>query len=445
MGATTRTTRPAVKPALYLDTARLGQMSPRARRAMCAFTRLVAEEPCSSRFDDFLERGFTAWPRPLQERYEALSDWEGIAGLKQSLRRRAEQGEEFPVFLANRSSQLMRLAARLLFQRCRRVLTTDLEWPAYRAILEQERQRAGGTIIQIGLWSAIFNDRISAEEVAETCAREYAEKKCEGVFLSGVTYHGVRFPVRQLVDSLAIDVKPPFVVVDGAQEFCHAPSSLATGKCDLYIAGCHKWLRAYQPMGLGFCGRENSQGVIADTCRRMIAEGELDDALLPFTNRREAGHKDRFTETVSLMGLFSCAAALKDSIVAAPVMNNRFLVLVKNAELFRKLARTTDWSVLSPDTSLRSSIVLLYTENPEIRIHGPAGLRHFFQSLGVALTVYEGSIVRLSAPDGAWRQSDGNRLRSALDGSSLLGRFRWPSATSTDTFNNPLATASTVA
>ena len=35
----------------------------------------------------------------------------------------------------------MRLAARLLFLRCRRVLISDLEWPAYRTILEDERRR----------------------------------------------------------------------------------------------------------------------------------------------------------------------------------------------------------------------------------------------------------------------------------------------------------------
>lgn len=63
---------------LYLDTARLGRMSPRAQAADMAFTRLAGEVGCSARFDDLLYRGFRAWDASLQSRFRGLSDWRGI-------------------------------------------------------------------------------------------------------------------------------------------------------------------------------------------------------------------------------------------------------------------------------------------------------------------------------------------------------------------------------
>ena len=60
---------------LYLDTARLGLMTPRAQRAQLDFIRLAATEGGSMYFDRFLGRGFLAWPSRLQARYCGLRDW----------------------------------------------------------------------------------------------------------------------------------------------------------------------------------------------------------------------------------------------------------------------------------------------------------------------------------------------------------------------------------
>ena len=70
---------------LYLDTARLGRMSPRAQRAQFDFVRLAGEEGCTLYWERFLRDGFRAWPRRIQQRYAELSDWRGIHELKHSL------------------------------------------------------------------------------------------------------------------------------------------------------------------------------------------------------------------------------------------------------------------------------------------------------------------------------------------------------------------------
>ena len=61
---------------LYLDTARLGQMSPRARRASVDFARFASECGGSLYFSDFLSDGYS---ENLKE-FEQLRGWKGIAG-----------------------------------------------------------------------------------------------------------------------------------------------------------------------------------------------------------------------------------------------------------------------------------------------------------------------------------------------------------------------------
>ncbi len=173
---------------LYLDTARLGRMSPRAQAANTAFTSLAGAVGCSVRFEDLLYGGFQAWEPSLRRRYNGLSSWQGLSALKESLRALSGAGLELPVFLASRTAELMRLSARLLFRKCKRVLFSDLEWPAYRAILEDEGTRTRGEVKQIPLREFILNDHASPEEIAALIAAYYDQQGCGGVFLSSVTY-----------------------------------------------------------------------------------------------------------------------------------------------------------------------------------------------------------------------------------------------------------------
>ena len=85
-------------------------------------------------------------------------------------------------------------------------------------------------------------------------------------FLSAVTFQGVQLPVRQLVRTLGDRERPRFVVVDGAQALNHIPLGLGEEYCDLLLAGCHKWLRAYQTLGLAFCCRPSAERVVAEAC-----------------------------------------------------------------------------------------------------------------------------------------------------------------------------------
>jgi len=389
-------------------------MSKAAKAAQVAFTRLAGTEPASARFDDFLVQGISAFPRGLRARFEGLSSWHGLSGLKAALRKRAGASGDLPVLLANRSTQLMRLAARLLFLRTKRVLVTDLEWPAYRGILECEAKRTGGEVKEVFLREAVFQDRITANEVVSAVTEHYLKNDCGGMFLSGVTFDGVKLPVKDISRELSQAGHMPFVTVDGAQAFCHAPSELGEGYCDFYLAGCHKWLGAYHPMGVGFCGRERSEGLVMATLEAMTEAAELDDPLLNFTTRRECGMKEQFTETVSLGPLFSSAASLAENLDEMPLPNEGFARLQQNRACLEDASIGTSWSPLAPHESLRSGILLLQARSPLLKREAPEAIRGRFQERGITLTAYEGSVLRLSAQRLPLSTEERSRLRLGL-------------------------------
>ena len=67
---------------LYLDSARMGLLSERARRAHLDYVRLAATEGCSLYFSRLLENGYQDWPANIQAQYGALRDWQGLHELE---------------------------------------------------------------------------------------------------------------------------------------------------------------------------------------------------------------------------------------------------------------------------------------------------------------------------------------------------------------------------
>jgi selenocysteine lyase/cysteine desulfurase len=69
-------------------------------------------------------------------------------------------------------------------------------------------------------------------------------------------------PVQKIVFEIERSAEVRFVVVDGAQDFCHVGSDLSGDCADLYLAGSHKWLGGYNPLGLAFYGKSRLCGII---------------------------------------------------------------------------------------------------------------------------------------------------------------------------------------
>ena len=386
-----------MKSPLYLDTARLGLMAFNVQKAMHSLAQLASIDGLSSRFDDFLHGGYQAWPASLQKQYPGLSDWQGIQELKSALRKLVGLSDKKPVFLASRSVSLMKVAARLLFQRCRRVLVTDLEWPGYLDILRQERQRVGVDIVEVPLRMPVLRGDASAADVCRIISDQYRKHQADGLFLSVVNHLGIRLPVTKIIHNLEDSRRPPeFIVLDDAQGIGHIPHDFGLEDCDLLIAGCHKWLRSHNPLGLGFCIRRRSHEFVRLTLEAMAKSWEADDPLLSFSSQLEGDCLESFSETVNLLGMFSARAALADP--ANQAGTRQFDMLLENGRTLVRAADGSAWKPLLPHSTLRSGIVLFQADKSATRAMPPKSVRDHFLDKGVALTSYQEALVRVSLP-----------------------------------------------
>jgi hypothetical protein len=397
---------------LYLDTARFGLMVPAARSANSDFARLCGEEGGSAHIDEFLRDGAKAWPGAMRARYPAIAAWNGVGPLKELLGQLAGTPAGTPVLLANRSAQLMQLAARALIRRCGVVLHTDLEWPGFLAILEDERRRGRGRLVSFPAREACLRHGLQATEFVRSLATQYRREQCEGLFLSAVSFEGVRLPVAEIVASLS-SVRPPrLVVVDGAQALAHVPIDLQGS--DVYLAGCHKWLGAGHPLGLAFHPRPRSREFLRNVAEDMLADGDLNDPLLLFTVQLENRRLGPFSETVSLAGLFSCAAAAVTEMDNSLEPPARLQIRLANAAALAEAAHPLGWEPLLPDASYRSGIFLLQGRHSQVKAAPAEALRAAFQQHGVAVTTYPAGVARFSLPPRPWKGKDLDRLRSVL-------------------------------
>src|SRR5437868_531463 len=120
---------------LYLDTARLGLMSPGARLAARSFARLAGEGVSTLYFQNLLRGRLVSRSNRHLRLLPGIAGWPGIDGLRQLFREYVKLPRSSPVIFAGRGASLMRWAARRLLARCRRVLVPDTAWPPYLNIL----------------------------------------------------------------------------------------------------------------------------------------------------------------------------------------------------------------------------------------------------------------------------------------------------------------------
>jgi hypothetical protein len=399
---------------LYLDTARLGQMCPEAQQADRDFARLAGEEAGSLYYDLFLRAGFFSLPPSLRSRYPGLADWSGVPSLKSRIKTAIGLPRARPLHLANRSAILVRLACRALCRRCENVLVTDMLWPAYRAILEEECRQQRRTITTLPLHSPILNDHIGQPEVVDRLLQCYTRENCDGLFLSAVTCHGVKLPIPEIVPVVSRVRWPRFVVIDAAQAVNHTPLRLTAPHCDFLVAGCHKWLRAYHPMGLGFCCRPTADRIVADTGKEMVERGQLDDPLLRFTSELEDGGCEAFSETVNLAPLFTASAAVSRLWHSRRGRIEEFDRQIANTDRVAEIADSTGWQPVRPASCLRSGILLLRAKRGDTRSATPDTIRFTFRRYGLAVSAYLGGLIRTSFLADTLSSAGLSQVRSAL-------------------------------
>jgi hypothetical protein len=384
---------------LYLDTARLGLMSPGAQLAARDFARLAGEGVSTLYFQNLLCGGDRSVDSGSLRLLPGIAEWPGIGGLSQLFREFVGLPKRAPVLFAGRSTSLMRFAARQLWTRCQRPLVPDTAWPPYLKILEEERVQRGGVLIPFPIRELVLRGQIDSTHLVSRLAQAYGQHHCDGLFLAAISHDGVRVPVVPLLAAIRRRIDLRLAVIDGAQELAHAPVNLAAARCDIYLAGCHKWLGAHQALGIAFLGNSQSATGIQDALVADYQDSQGDDPLLRFLLHLDGQEVDDAPETVNLAPLFTAWGALLDCNRRHVSEAHRFAVRQKNAARVASIASQCGWSPRLPHRSLRTGIFLLQsTRETDCRL--PAREQELaLAKQGVMATGLGGGLIRLALPD----------------------------------------------
>ena len=411
-----------VRPSLFLDTARYGQMSPLAQAAVGDYLRCQSEAGISPHLDDLLHHGWNTWPLELQSRFPHLSVWPGLSALRQKLRQVVDARPQSQVLFSNRSCQLMEFAARLFFGPCKNVLITDCTWPNYESILRRCLRHAGRCVSKVPVRTPLFCRRLGKDDLVKLLADEFVRRRCDGLFLPAVDNFGIAFPVKDIVQRISSLAQLRFVAIDGAQAFCHVPANLSQDYCDFYFTGCHKWLGSGLPMGLGFYGKRRSTGYIENRLEQSLTFGFVDDPLLRFSQQLLQESPAPFGETVNLLPFFACAGALCDLQFASECRNAESENRSRNAVI--EIASSNGWHLHLPHAPFQSAI--LVASAPESRRAQKAGdLRRQFAEHGAYLSTYPKGRVRMALPPRVLSQSELETFSQALNAVSRRSEPRY--------------------
>jgi len=124
--------------------------------------------------------------------------------------------------------------------------------------------------------------------------------------------------------------------------------------------------------------------------------GELDDPLLKFTAQLETDRLDGFSETVSLAPMFTAAAAVRAMIRSDRTKQAELAAQLDNADRAAEQGEGAAWRPVRLSVPPRTGILLLQAADAQTRAAPSNRLRERFLSSGIAVTTYDGGLVRAS-------------------------------------------------
>lgn len=380
---------------LYLDTARLGRMCRGARLAEQDFGRLVGRLGSSLYLEQFLADGFRSLPYNIRRRVPRLSCWKGVAGFRRGLAEFIQQPLECPTYFFGQSSSLIRFAATCLYRNANRVLTTDLAWPAYARALRAVGNEQGKSLHVVPLKSWLFTNRLSVCDAVQRLKRAYQRHDCDGLFLSDISYLGIRLPVVEIMRAIGSQIN--FSVIDGAQALNQRPVDLSRMPCDLYLAGTQKWLCSYHPLRMALVGRHDNVAAISDAVRARRRGTVQTDALFEFCQMIQRSDFASYGETVNVSSLIAAAGAIGYMLNGPSSLDERWRTAKDNALALVGRFASRKWRPLLQTASLRSGILLLCQPKFDCA-QFCSRARRSLANHGVIASTFPGGIIRLSMP-----------------------------------------------
>lgn len=348
-------------------------MSPTALKTQCDFVGLMAEDPSSLYTEEFLFGGAPATP-DIPERFPTLARWPGIEGFKQQLRATfaAATGSETEVLLSGRTTHLMKLGMESLTG-CRRLLVTDLTWPPYYRWIKGYAAQSGLTVHVLRSKRPILAG-VAADDIIEMLVGTIQKSGADCLFLPAISHTGIRLPVRMILDQLATSSREVRTVIDAPQAYGQDDTSSWAHLADFVFGGCHKWVRAYLPLGVGFARRLTSH---------QLRRSQSRDPLMDFCHSTSSTGP---METVNLSPLFAAHGAIHDC-RRQKLHVPRFRDLEPVRRIIRELPH---WQSLDTHDSLRSMMLLVRTRCDSLQQRSSHVLRAMLGKAGISVTTYPG-------------------------------------------------------
>ena len=382
-------------------------MCPGARLAEQDFGWLVSRLGSSLYLERFLMHGVQSLPVRYRRRVPHLQCWRGVAGFRRGLAEFVSQPAACETHFFAQSSSLIRFAADCLFDRAHRVLVTDLGWPAYTATLHDIALARDKSLHVVPLIDQVLHDGLDENDLIEQIVAAYQQRGCDAVFLSDITYLGVRLPLERILTRLNEDCR--FSVVDGAQAFNQRPVDLSGLACDLYLAGSQKWLCSYHPLRMAFVGRQHNAEQIENIATGTDAKR---DALFNFCRCLEGRPQTAYGETVNVSALMAAAGALQQMLGRPANRSTLWKRLTENASVLADWLTDSHFVPVFSSESRQSGILLL--RNRHSADDSQAVQRADLAALGLIASTFAGGLLRLSMPTIAFSLHQMSTIARAL-------------------------------
>ncbi len=403
----------------YLDSARLGLMTPTARDRHRDLVEFAGKNAASAEMDRLIFQGGAHWPVDLQAEFPQLASFPGVHQLRDKLKLQLGCEQWQSILFGSSSDSHIRIAALLLFGPCERVLTTDLSWPVYRKVLQDFAKRFGRELVVLPIRKFIENDRPTINDVSLYVANKFVQHGCDGLFLTALSHDGVCFPAASVTESIREKSELFFSVIDGAQEYAQVEHGASVIASDLYLTSSHKWLGGYFPLSLAVYGRQRSASRIEHIVAELLESSSIDDPLLRLAWRAISGIDVASQSTANVAALFSCDGALDDlhseiQQTGAPPR------AIEHSDISFVLSQleNTIWTVKDLPEAYHSRTVLLESRGLSPSIDGTV-IRSAFAECGLAVTAYDTGQIRLSIPRDNWtsesQEDVGRRVRQATN------------------------------
>lgn len=390
---------------LYLDTARLGLMTPSAQHAVTDFARFTGEVGLMLYGEKFLFEGIESLPRHIRDHFPNLSKWHGVASLKSALLSVVGAKTRYDCVLAGRTLNLVQMAARELAKRCRRVFIPDLAWPRYAVTVRNTLSELGGEVVSCPARDLI-NKGFSSPELHDRLFSVFEREHCDGAFFPAVSHDGIRLQADSIAETLSQRMRAKLVVIDAAQAVGHVGEQLGARSADIVIAGSHKWLKSGLPLGFA---------IFRPQARNAFSSCANDDPLFALTSDLK-GQCAQVIETVNTWPLFAAMAAANDLLNAKNELPGSGDACESNRRQILSALSGSWWLQVPIDRGFHSAIVL--ATYLHARRHAK-NWRQFFHRRGIALTSY-GNSIRLSHPGRSLESAELELLAAALQGKSSV-------------------------